>query len=181
MCLPVVTNRQQKKALGKVPPRAAKLATMPLSALKDLFKSMGSDGPAVESEGDPVQLATAAILLELAHADQHFSEREEAQLVDALKETFGLTEDLAKRIMSSAEESRGQTIDHWAFTNAIRQNADRNQRMEIVRLMWKMVLADGRLHDYEEYLVRKLSDLLGIQHHEMIEAKLSVRKELAGS
>lgn len=154
---------------------------MPLSALKDLFKTAGASGSAAEPEGDPVQLATAAILLELAHADQHFSDREEAQLVESMKETFGLTEELAKRIMASAEESRGRTIDHWAFTNAIRQQTDRGQRMEIVRMMWRMVLADGRLHDYEEYLVRKLSDLLGIQHHEMIEAKLSVRKELASS
>jgi uncharacterized tellurite resistance protein B-like protein len=153
---------------------------MPLSVLKDMFRSMGASGPEVEPEGDPVHLATAAILLELAHADQHLSEREEAQMVDALKETFGLTEELARKIIASADESRGRTIDHWNFTNAIRQNTDRNQRMEIVRVMWRLVLADGRLHEYEEYLVRKLADLLGIQHHEMIEAKLSVRKGLAG-
>jgi uncharacterized tellurite resistance protein B-like protein len=153
---------------------------MPLSALKELFRGLGAEGPEVESRGNPVHLATAAILLELAHADQHFSEREEAQLIESLKATFGLDDELARRIIGAADESRGQTIDHWSFTNAIRQNTDRGQRMEIVREMWRMVFADGRLHDYEEYLIRKLSDLLGIQHHEMIEAKLSVRKELAG-
>lgn len=154
---------------------------MPLSALKDLFKGIGAEGPEVEPEGDPVQLATAAILLELAHADQHFSEREEAQLVASLKETFSLSDEVARSIIDSAEESRGRTIDHWSFTNAIRQHTNRDQRMEIVRVMWRMALADGRLHDYEEYLVRKISDLLGVQHHEMIEAKLSVRKELTSS
>lgn len=154
---------------------------MPLSALKDLFRGVGVSDSEVEKREDPVQLATAAILLELAHADQQFSEREEVQLIESLTQRFGLTEVVARNIMASAEKSRGETIDHWSFTNAIRQNTDRAQRLEIVREMWRMVLADGRLDDYEDYLIRKLSDLLGIQHHEMIEAKLSVRKELSGS
>jgi uncharacterized tellurite resistance protein B-like protein len=118
------------------------------------------------------------VLLELAHADSHFSEREEAQLLETMTSMFALTTEQAGAIVAQAGGARAETIDHWSFTSRIREGADRETRLEIVRAMWRLVLADGRLHDYEEYLVRKLSDLLGVQHHEMIEAKVSVRKAL---
>ena len=43
--------------------------------------------------------------------------------------------------------------------------------------MWRMVYSDGRLTDYESYLVRKLADLLGLEHHVMIDAKVAVLDE----
>jgi uncharacterized tellurite resistance protein B-like protein len=51
------------------------------------------------------------------------------------------------------------------------------ERIEIVKAMWRIVYADGRLSDNENYLVRKLADLLGLEHHVMIEAKVSVLQE----
>ncbi|MGK2855914.1 MAG: TerB family tellurite resistance protein [Thermoanaerobaculia bacterium] len=151
---------------------------MPFESLVRILRSSGFVASAESEPENPVALATAGVLLELAHADEQFSEREEAQLLETMTATFGLTSEQARRIVESANEARSATIDHWGFTSRIREGADRETRLEIVRAMWRLVLADGRLHDYEEYLVRKLSDLLGVQHHEMIEAKLSARKEL---
>jgi uncharacterized tellurite resistance protein B-like protein len=44
--------------------------------------------------------------------------------------------------------------------------------------MWRMAYSDGKLSDYEGYLVRKLADLLGLEHRVMIDAKVSVLEEL---
>ena len=151
---------------------------MPFETLVRLLRNTGCVAPTDVDPENPVALATAGVLLELAHADQQFSEREEAQLLETMAATFGLTGEQAARVLEKAHEARGQTIDHWAFTSRIREGADRETRLEIVRAMWRLVLADGRLHDYEDYLIRKLSDLLGVQHHEMIEAKVSVRKAI---
>ena len=151
---------------------------MPFETLVRILRSSGFVAPAGSEPENPVALATAGVLLELAHADAHFSEREEAQLLETMTATFGLTSEQAAALVERAGEARAETIDHWGFTSRIREGADRATRLEIVRAMWRLVLADGRLHEYEEYLVRKLSDLLGVQHHEMIEAKLSVRREL---
>ncbi|MBI2213742.1 MAG: TerB family tellurite resistance protein [Acidobacteria bacterium] len=151
---------------------------MPFETLVRLLRNNGSVKPDESDPANPVAIATAGVLLELAHADQHFSEREQAQLLETMTATFGLTSEQAARILDKANEARGTTIDHWAFTSRIRESTDRDTRIEIVKAMWRLVFADGRLHDYEEYLVRKLSDLLGVQHHEMIEAKVTVRKAI---
>jgi uncharacterized tellurite resistance protein B-like protein len=44
--------------------------------------------------------------------------------------------------------------------------------------MWRLVYSDGTLTDYEGYLVRKLADLLGLEHHVMIDAKSAVLREM---
>ena len=106
------------------------------------------------------------------------SEAEDGDIVGFLKRTFALEEESVRELLKAADELRTQTIDHFALTNFIRKNAPLSDRIEIVKTMWRMVYSDRKLTDYEAYLVRKLADLLGIEHHVMIEAKVGVLQEL---
>ena len=134
-----------------------------------------------EAEGkreDPLRLATAAILLDIAYADGNFTPAEDGDIVGFLKRAFALDDGEARDLVAAAGEIRARTIDHFALTNYIRKNSPLERRVEIVRTMWRMVYGDGRLTDYENYLVRKLADLLGLEHHVMIGAKVDVLREL---
>jgi len=126
---------------------------------------------------DPLRLATAAVLLDIAYADGSFSPSEDGDIVGYLKQAFALDEESVRELIKAAEEIRAQTIDHFALTNYLRRNTPLPDRIEIVKTMWRVVYSDGRLTDYEHYLVRKLADLLGIEHHVMIEAKVAVLDE----
>ena len=125
-----------------------------------------------------VRLATASILLETAYADESFSTKEREKIVGVLTERFELTEDDARELLETAEEHRANTIDHFAMTNLLRQNTPLQERIEIVKELWRLVYGDGSLHHHESYLVRKLAGLLGLEHHVMIEAKMAVQREL---
>jgi uncharacterized tellurite resistance protein B-like protein len=127
---------------------------------------------------DQLRLATAAILLDIAYADGEFTPAEDGDVVGYLQRTFSLDEQGARELVAAAAEIRNQTIDHFALTSFIRKNAPAEERLEIVKTMWRMVYSDGRLTDYENYLVRKLADLLGLEHHVMIQAKVGVLREL---
>ena len=127
---------------------------------------------------DPLRQATAAVLLDIGYADGTLTPDESGDLVTYLKRAFALSEDDATDLVNAAQEIRNRTIDHFAMTNFIRKNATLEERVEIVRTMWRMVYSDGKLTDYENYLVRKLADLLGLEHHVMIEAKVGVLREL---
>ena len=134
--------------------------------------------PGGKREHDPIRLATAAVLLEAAHADGMFTPAEDGDLVGYLKGAFQLSHEDAQELLEAADEIRTRTIDHFALTNTIRKNSTLGERIEIVKTMWRMVYSDGRLSDYENYMVRKLADLLGLEHHVMIEAKVAVLKEM---
>ena len=150
---------------------------MSFAKLMQRFKSDAGDADARRAQ-DPLRLATAAVLLETGYADGTLTPDENTDLVTYLKRAFELSDDDAKDLVNAAEEIRNRTIDHFAITNFLRKNATLEERIEIVRTMWRMVYSDGKLTDYENYLVRKLADLLGLEHHVMIEAKVAVLREL---
>ena len=127
---------------------------------------------------DPLRLATAAVLLDIAYADGTFTPSEDGNVVGFLTKRFELSPDDARELLEAAEEIRRKTVDHFALTHYIRKNAPLSERIDIVKTMWHLVYSDGHLSEYEGYLVRKLADLLGLEHHVMIDAKSAVLREL---
>jgi uncharacterized tellurite resistance protein B-like protein len=131
-----------------------------------------------QQQHDPLRLATAAILLDIAYADGTFTPAEDGNVVGFLTQRFALSEGDAKDLLGAADDIRKKTVDHFALTNYIRKNSPLAERIEIVKTMWRLALSDGTLTDYEGYLVRKLADLLGLEHHVMIDVKSAVLREL---
>ena len=125
-----------------------------------------------------MRLATAAVLLDIAYADGTFTPAEDGNIVEYLRSTFELDASSAQELIEAADEIRGRTIDYFAITNFIRKQMSLEQRVDIVKTMWRMAYSDGKLTDYENYLVRKLADLLGLEHHVMIEAKVEELRKL---
>ena len=154
---------------------------MSFAKLLHRFKDGFSSQPQQQRPAHPpLQLATAAVLLEIAHADGEFTPAEDGDVASYLGRAFSLDDEAVHELMRTADEIRTRTIDHFALTNYIRQNTSLGERIEIVKMMWRIVYADDRLTDYENYLVRKLADLLGLEHHVMIDAKVAVLAERRG-
>jgi uncharacterized tellurite resistance protein B-like protein len=151
---------------------------MSFAKLMQRFKGGVLSGSRPPQQQDPLRLATAAVLLDIGYADGTLTRAEDEDLLTYLKRAFALDDTMAQELVKAASEIRAQTIDHFALTHFIRRNAPLNDRIEIVKTMWRMAYADGRLSEYENYLVRKLADLLGLEHHVMIDAKVSVLQEL---
>lgn len=130
---------------------------------------------------DPLRLATAAVLLDIAYADGTFTPAEDGNVAAFLAQRFQLGDEDAKELVEAAEEIRRKTVDHFALTHYIRKNTPLAERIEIVKTMWRLAFSDGKLSDYEGYLVRKLADLLGLEHRVMIDAKSAVLDEIGRS
>lgn len=155
---------------------------MPLKALLDRIQQQLSSSPSTADERasrhDALRIATAGLLLEIAHADEMLGGEEEAHLIRHLQEGYGLDAETTRELLDEADSVRKQTIDHFGFANLLRTATPLEDRIEVVKSMWRIVYADGRLTSSEDYLIRKLSTLLGLEHHVMIDAKIAVRREL---
>lgn len=132
-------------------------------------------------EGEPsdtrVRVATAVILLEMAHADEHFDEREEETISEILRDFFHLGEKETRELLRVSDSKRRQSIDMWHFTKTINQEVSGAEKERIVEQLWRVVYADGRLDKYEDFLVHKLARVLHVSHAEMINAKMRVIQE----
>jgi uncharacterized tellurite resistance protein B-like protein len=124
-----------------------------------------------------VRIATAVILLEVAHSDEEFSQEEHAHILDILKRDFNLDHESVNELIQISEEERKGSIDIWHFTSTINENYSDEEKYVIIEKIWQVIYADGRLDKYEDYMVHKLSNLLHIPHNRMIQAKLKYLPE----
>ncbi len=118
-----------------------------------------------------IQVAAAALLVQLAHADGEFSPAERAQVEAALVRHFNLDPATIAEILSLAEHEQKQSIDDFRFTRVIREHFDVGQRMLLAEIMWGVALADGQVVDQESHLFRKLGHLLDLQPGYLAEAR----------
>ena len=117
------------------------------------------------------QVAVAALLVEVAMADHQFSESELDSLRQSLIRKYSLTsEEIAELISLAKSESNHATSLHQ-FTQLINQYCNNNEKFSLLKAMWEIAFADGNLHKYEDYLIRKVADLIHLSHSEFIRAK----------
>lgn len=151
-----------------------------LSKIRNFFLENVSIDEKITEKHDintKVAIATCVLLLEMANTDEEFSDIEISKIESLMKNEFGLSAEKLQEIIQLAEEARQESHDLWQFTNLINENYTRPQKIQLIELVWRVVYADGKVDKYEEYLVRKLSNLLDLKHKEMIEAKLQVKYE----
>lgn len=147
-----------------------------LSSILALFSRQAEGAP--ETRDERVRLATCVILLEIAGADNEFSAAECERIVAILRERFDLSQEDAEELIRYADSRRAESSDLWKFTNAINQSCTNDEKMDILREVWRVIYADGTLDGHEDYLVHKLAKLLNLNHPQLIQTKMSVLKEL---
>src|ERR1051325_8401641 len=74
-----------------------------------------SGAEAEEKRQDPLRLATAALLLDIAYADGDFTPAEDGDILGFLKRAFALDDGEARDLVAAAGEIRARTIDHSPF------------------------------------------------------------------
>ncbi|MGD8726619.1 MAG: TerB family tellurite resistance protein [Gemmatimonadales bacterium] len=125
-------------------------------------------------------LGACALLLELAHADEEFTDAERSHIQEALTRHYGVPTDTARELMRLADEERRKAVDLYQFTSLMTANYDEGQRMVLAEVMWGLVYADGELAKHEEYLMRRLSSLLELRPGYLADARkraLNARSE----
>ncbi|MFA5516578.1 MAG: TerB family tellurite resistance protein [Desulfuromonadales bacterium] len=144
------------------------------------LKSLLSSGPArePEKERERVQVATAALLLEMAHTDEEFHDMEGLLIRDLLQSKFELPAESAAELMQYAQQARESTLDLFGFAQEINGSFTREEKFEVMEGIWRVIYADGVLDKYEDYLVRKMATLLRLSHREMIDIKVKVLDEI---
>ena len=149
-----------------------------LSKIKDFFQ----ENIAIEEKvadakvsGNKVAIATCALLLEMANTDEEFREIEKTEIKKIMQSEFNLSEDKVDEIIKLSDAERIESLDLWQFTNLINENFSKEEKIRVVEYIWQVIYADEKVDQYEEYLIRKLSYLLNVDHKDMIDAKLRVK------
>jgi uncharacterized tellurite resistance protein B-like protein len=117
------------------------------------------------------RLAAAALLVHAAAIDGSVSDIERDALHKVIKRHFGLDDAATETLLEQATEAEHEAIDLYHFTSSINRTLDEAGRRKVVQMMWEIVYADRHVGDFEENLIWRAADLLGVSSRERIELR----------
>jgi len=117
------------------------------------------------------RLAATALLIHVISLNGEPSEVEKRKLHSLIESRFGLDPGSADRLITSAMLVEGEAVDLYHFTSVIMRAVDETGRLRIVEMMWELVYADGKVSEFEDNVVWRAADLLGVSSRGCIDLK----------
>jgi len=114
------------------------------------------------------RVAYAALLVHAAAIDGEITDAERNQLTSLLRQRFELSEAGAGELVEQATAAEEKAIDFYHFTRTINAALDEAERLRMIEMMWTIAYADGSVSDYENNLIWRVADLLGVSSAERI-------------
>jgi uncharacterized tellurite resistance protein B-like protein len=148
-----------------------------LKAIRDFFEQHIGDAPAPAQEAHRLQLATAALLVEVVRSDGGIDPAEREAMLAAVGAKFALPAGEAAALVELAEQEARLANDYFQFTSLINRSFTQAQKLRVVELMWRVAYADAALSAHEQHVLRKVAELLHVPHGDYIAAKMRARDD----
>src|SRR3990172_10272183 len=137
-----------------------------------------NDGNEFFSKSKKLQIATCALFIEMAKADDDFTDDERNKIILIMESEFDLSDEETKDLLRLEEEKIRESISLYEFTTLVNENFSGDEKFELIKNLWRLVYADSKLNKYEDNTIKKIGELLFLEHKDIIGAKLMVKEEI---
>ena len=120
----------------------------------------------VTADDEELKLASTALLLEAACMDGQVDDVEISTVTNLLSDHFELGADEARELVDAGREILANSVELYGFTRIIKDSFNHEDRVRMIEMLWKVVYADGNLHDFEANLVRRICGLIYVSDRE---------------
>jgi len=131
-----------------------------------------------ENHNKKLQIATAALFVEMAKVDGNFSDEERERVILTMQNTFNLDEDCVHELIELSEKKLEESIGVYEFTSIINDHFNREEKLELLEDLWKIIYVDDKLDKYEDRLVKVIGGMLNVDHKDIINAKMFIKEQL---
>ena len=147
-----------------------------LKEIKSFFADLTGGKEMSHFEDNDYRVAAAALLVHVATLEKELSEPSRAKLHALLKLRFELSDEVTEELIDAAVSADHEAVDFYHFTSLLNRTLNEEGRQRIIEMMWEMVYADGRVSEFEDNVMWRVSDLLGVPARE----RIALRQEVAG-
>lgn len=148
-----------------------------IESLKKLFSAPETEQQ--KPDAHQIAIAATALMVQLSQVDNNEDERELQAIIDCAVKVHQLThaeaEDILKDALSKAEDATSL----YEFTGKINESLDQEGKQTLLEHIWLVAFADNRIDKYEEHLIRRIADLLHLNHREFMQARHKAENALA--
>ena len=151
-----------------------------MNFIKNLFKKESSKSDTVSFEPNELQIAVSKILVRTAKIDDEFHILEEQKILELLTKYFSLNDEDSKNLMQLGISEEKSATDLYAYTNTIKKSLELSERKKIIEMMWQIIVTDDNFDPYENNLVWRVAELIGISTRERVQIKKDFLSTLNG-
>jgi uncharacterized tellurite resistance protein B-like protein len=126
---------------------------------------------ALKESTDKLHLSVAALLVEAARMDGTFDAHERAMVECLLAEKFQLEPEALQSLLDKARQKVEHSAQYFPFTHEICTRLSREERIEIIEMLWTVAYADGALDPEEDMLIRQIAGLIYVPDRERMLAR----------
>ena len=148
-----------------------------IKALEQFFEQLSGSQSSGSMPSQSLHVATAALLIEVATADQQLDDTEWQVLTDLLVKHCELTPIDAETLAKQGRQASTEAASLYEFTQHINKEWNEAQKITLIESLWKVAYADGSLDKYEEHIIRRIADLLHVRHKDFIQTKIQIRDD----
>ncbi|MCS5548056.1 MAG: TerB family tellurite resistance protein [SAR86 cluster bacterium] len=131
-----------------------------------------------QKDTEIINNACAALLIETALADKVFNEEEMISMKQTLNKVYKVDEQDIEELINESKKKVSESTSLYEYTRLINDLCNYEDKIRLISNLWSIAFADQHLDKYEEYLIRKISDLLHVSHKDFIQQKLLVKETL---
>ena len=148
-----------------------------LKKLREIFNNALVDPDQEDPAGrdHALRLATAALLIEVVRADYEEDMNETEAVIRQLQTHFDLTEEETLLLVEEAAQEADHSVSLQDFTRLLHENLSEKEKHSVIEMLWLIALADDHLDKHEDYVVRKVAELLYVTHGDLIRLRNEVK------
>ena len=118
-----------------------------------------------------IELTASVLAYELARSDGSITQEELSVLmseIEKVAEKVGKEKEEIFRIIKIYSK---ESVSFYEFVEDINQNYSKQEKLNLLKLMWKTAYADKKLDVDEEKLIRRLANLINIKDMDVLKLK----------
>ena len=117
------------------------------------------------------------LMIEAANIDGRVDQQEVDKIFKVLIDIFHEEPSAVEAELKKCLDELGEHKPLHSFTSQINQSFSNEKKIILLEILWEIIFEDGKLHDYESNLIRRLGGLLYISDVQCGNAKKRVLKK----
>ena len=142
-----------------------------INLFKKIFKKRNNEVNDIPN----TNLSCAILLIEVSYADFNISDVEINSIINLFEEKLNLSKKDAAWLSEEAKNLHVDTNCLRKYIKIINENYSNLQKKDLIKMAWQIARADNVIDKHEEHRIRKLSELLHLNHGDFIKAKIETK------
>tara|TARA_X000000950_G_scaffold154210_1_gene189237 strand:+ start:218 stop:652 length:435 start_codon:yes stop_codon:yes gene_type:complete len=118
-----------------------------------------------------IELTASVLAYEIARSDGEIDENELEVLMEEIKVISKKVNKDEAEILEIIEKYSKDSVSFYEFVEDINNDYTKDEKLSLLKFMWKIAYADGKLDVDEERLIRRLADLIKIKDMDVLKLK----------